>query len=117
MSRISLFFLAIVSVIAGEPANIDPSSFSWQAIVSLIYLIVFGSIVAFSAYSWLLRVAPPARIATYAYVNPVVAILLGWAVAGERLTGRTMLAAAVILGGVALITTGIGRTEQKSFGR
>jgi drug/metabolite transporter (DMT)-like permease len=103
--------LAIVSVIAGEPGSIDPSSFSWQAIVALCYLIVFGSIVAFSAYSWLLRVAPPARIATYAYVNPVVAILLGWAVAGERLTGRAMIAAAVILGGVALITSGISREQ------
>jgi drug/metabolite transporter (DMT)-like permease len=103
--------LAIVSIVAGEPGNIDPSSFSWQAIVSLGYLIVFGSIVAFSAYSWLLRVAPPARIATYAYVNPVVAILLGWAIADERLTGRTMLAAAVILGGVALITSGISREQ------
>jgi drug/metabolite transporter (DMT)-like permease len=103
------FALVLVSIIAGEPGRIDPSTFSWQAIVSLAYLIVFGSIVAFSAYSWLLRVAPPARIATYAYVNPVVAIFLGWLFAGEKLTSRTMLAAAVILGGVALITTGISR--------
>lgn len=101
--------LALVSIIAGEPGRIDPSSFSWQAIVALAYLIVFGSIVAFSAYSWLLRVAPPARIATYAYVNPVVAMFLGWLFAGEKLTSRTMLAAGVILGGVALITTGISR--------
>jgi drug/metabolite transporter (DMT)-like permease len=73
-------------------------------------LIVFGSIIAFSAYSWLLRVAPPARISTYAYVNPVVAMLLGWAMAGETLSLRTLTAAGVILGGVALITTGINRS-------
>ncbi|MGQ0815436.1 MAG: EamA family transporter [Gemmatimonadota bacterium] len=101
--------LVIVSLLAGEPAQLDPAAFSWQAIVSLGYLIVFGSIIAFSAYSWLLRVAAPARIATYAYVNPVVAMLLGWALADEKLTPRTLMAAAVILGGVALITSGINR--------
>ena len=101
--------LAVVSVLAGEPGRIRPEAFSWQSVAALGYLIVFGSIVAFSAYSWLLRVAPPARIATYAYVNPVVAMLLGWALADEALSLRTLLAAGVILGGVALITTGINR--------
>jgi drug/metabolite transporter (DMT)-like permease len=102
--------LVLVSFIAGEPARINADAFSWQAGLALSYLIVFGSIIAFSAYSWLLRVAPPARISTYAYVNPVVAMLLGWAMAGETLSLRTLTAAGVILGGVALITTGINRS-------
>jgi len=102
--------LVLVSVVAGEPAQIHPDRISAEGIVALAYLIVFGSVVAFSAYSWLLRVQPPARIATYAYVNPVVAMLLGWLIAGERLTVMTIAAAAVILGGVALITTGMNRT-------
>lgn len=101
--------LAIFAVVAGEPARLHPSDFSWQSIVALAYLIIFGSIVAFSAYSWLLRVAKPARIATYAYVNPVVAMFLGWIALGERLTLRTLGAAVVILAGVALITTGMNR--------
>ncbi len=65
---------------------------------------VFGSIVAFTSYVWLLRVSTPARVSTYAYVNPIVAVLLGWAFAGEALTPRMMVAAAVIVSGVALIT-------------
>lgn len=101
--------LVVVSLAAGEASRIDPSAFSWQSIAGLLYLIVFGSIVAFSAFSWLLRVAPPARVSTYAYVNPVVAMFLGWAFAGEKLSLRTFGAAAVILAGVALITTGINR--------
>lgn len=101
--------LVVVSFVAGEPARITAASFSLQAVLAIGYLIVFGSIIAFSAYSWLLRVAHPARIATYAYVNPVVAMILGWAFAGERLTGRTFGAAAVILAGVVLITSGIAR--------
>lgn len=101
--------LAVVSLVAGEPARITSAAFSLQAILAIGYLIVFGSIIAFSAYSWLLRVAHPARIATYAYVNPIVAMLLGWAFADERLTGRTLGAAAVILAGVVLITSGIAR--------
>jgi drug/metabolite transporter (DMT)-like permease len=60
---------------------------------------------AFTAYSWLLRVTPPSLAATYAYVNPVVAVLLGWAFAGESLSLRTMIAAAVIVAAVVLITT------------
>ena len=66
---------------------------------------VFGSLVAFTAYSWLLKHAPPARVATYAYVNPVVAVLLGWVVAHEALTAQMLAGAAVIIGSVILITT------------
>jgi drug/metabolite transporter (DMT)-like permease len=101
--------LTLIALVAGESTRFRPAEFSWQGVAALAYLIIFGSIVAFSAYSWLLRVANPARIATYAYVNPVVAIFLGWLVVDEKLTLRTIVAAGVILGGVALITSGINR--------
>ena len=64
---------------------------------------LFGSMLAFSAYVWLLRVTTPVRVGTYAYVNPVVALLLGWAFAGETLTGRALLAAGLILSAVMVI--------------
>ena len=68
------------------------------------YLVVFGSVVAYSAYSWLLRVAQPAKISTDAFVNPVVAMLLGWGFAGEKMSGRVLIAAVIVLAGVVLIT-------------
>jgi drug/metabolite transporter (DMT)-like permease len=71
---------------------------------AVLYLIVFGSLIGFSAYTWLLRVSTPARVSTYAYVNPVIAVLLGWAAGGETLGLRTLLAAAIILAGVVVIT-------------
>ena len=77
---------------------------SLRSALGLLYLIVLGSIVAFSAYIWLLRVSTPSRVSTYAYVNPVVAVFLGWALAGEALTARMLVAATVIVSGVALIT-------------
>jgi drug/metabolite transporter (DMT)-like permease len=77
-----------------------------KSLLAVLYLIVFGAIIGYSAYVWLLRVVSPARVSTYAYVNPVVAVLLGWALAGEALTARMGVAAVVIIGGVALITVG-----------
>ena len=71
----------------------------------MIYLIVFGSWIAFSAYAWLLRTVPTALVSTYAYVNPLVAVCLGWAVLSEPLSVRTIAAGAIILGAVALIVT------------
>jgi drug/metabolite transporter (DMT)-like permease len=75
-------------------------------VLALVYLVVFGSLVGFSAYVWLLGVSTPARVSTYAYVNPVVAVMLGWAVLDEPLTPRVLAAAAVIILAVAVITTG-----------
>ena len=74
-----------------------------RAILATVYLLVFGSIVGFTAYLWLLRVTTVARVSTYAYVNPIVAVLLGWLLAGETVTPRTFLAATVIVSAVALI--------------
>jgi len=96
--------LLLLSVLLGEPWGFHASAVSLRSALGLLYLIVFGSIVAFSAYIWLLRVSTPARVSTYAYVNPVVAVLLGWALAGEALTVRVAVAAAIIVSGVALIT-------------
>lgn len=89
----------------GEWTTIRPGGFGLGAWLGFGYLVVFGSLVAFTAYSWLLKHAAPARVATYAYVNPVVAVLLGWAVLGEKLTGAMLVGAAVIVGSVVLITS------------
>lgn len=96
--------LALTGLLAGEAARFDLAEGSARSWLSLAYLVVFGSIIAFSAYTYLLRVSTPARVSTYAYVNPVVAVLLGWAFANEPITARTLVAAAVILAGVAILT-------------
>jgi drug/metabolite transporter (DMT)-like permease len=74
--------------------------------VALAYLVVAGSLLAFSAYAWLLRAAPTPLVATYAYVNPVVAVLLGWLFAGEAVTPRMVVAGTIIVAAVALIASG-----------
>jgi drug/metabolite transporter (DMT)-like permease len=95
--------LLLAGLASGQVSDLNPSRISIQSILALCYLIAFGSLVAFTAYVWLLRVTLPARAATYAYVNPVVAVFLGWALAGEPLTARTLLAAAIIIGSVVII--------------
>ena len=97
--------LMIVAALHGDMSGFQLTAVSWQSWVSYLYLIVFGSIIAFSAYVWLLKVSTAARISTYAYVNPVVALLLGWLVAGETMSTRAMIAAAMIIAAVVIITT------------
>lgn len=97
--------LLVLGFVTREPARLALSSVSLRSFLALGYLALFGSIVAFTAYIWLLRVSTPARVSTYAYINPVVAIFLGWALAGEALTARTLLAAAIVITAVAIITT------------
>jgi drug/metabolite transporter (DMT)-like permease len=97
--------LLVASLLSGEGALVGARPIEPRAIGALAYLIVVGSLLTFSAYIWLLRVSSPARVATYAYVNPVVAVLLGWSVAGEQLTSQNIAAALLIVGGVALIIT------------
>jgi drug/metabolite transporter (DMT)-like permease len=96
----------VVGSALGEWADVRLSHTHASAWIGLAYLIVFGSIVAYSAYTWLLRRVPTPIVSTYAYVNPAVAVLLGWLVAGEQITGRTLAAAAVIIAGVSLIVSG-----------
>jgi drug/metabolite transporter (DMT)-like permease len=95
--------LLLVSAAAGEVTEVG--AVSATSILAMLYLIVFGSWLAFSAYSWLLRSAPTSLVSTYAYVNPLVAVFLGWAFLSEPVSLRTIVAGAVILGGVALIVT------------
>src|SRR5262249_29874844 len=95
--------LALVGAATGELARFDPSAVSAKSLVATVYLLVFGSIVGFSAYLWLLRVTTVARVSTYAYVNPVIAVLLGWALADQPFSPRVALATSVIVGAVALI--------------
>jgi drug/metabolite transporter (DMT)-like permease len=106
--------LTIAGVLHGELASLDVAQFTLRSLAGWAYLIVFGSIVAFTAYAWLLRVSTPARVSTYAYVNPIVAVLLGWALASEPLTTRMIVAAAVIVSGVALITLAPRPTKPAS---
>ena len=98
-----------MAVLAGEPARFDPATVSTASIGAFLYLAVVGSLLAFTAYGWLLRVAPLPLVATYAYVNPVVAVILGAIVLQEPIDPRTILAGGVIIGAVALIVTARGR--------
>jgi drug/metabolite transporter (DMT)-like permease len=94
-----------VGTVTGEWGRLDVSKISLTSVVAVGYLIVFGALVAYTAYTYLINHAPPARAATYAYVNPVVAVFLGWLFRGEPLTIRTVIAAAIIIGSVVIITT------------
>ena len=89
----------------GEFGHLDVAGISAVSWWALAYLIVFGAIIGYSAYIWLLTAVPPALAGTYAYVNPVVAMFLGWWLASEPVSSRSLLAAAVIIGSVVIITT------------
>jgi drug/metabolite transporter (DMT)-like permease len=104
--------LLTVSVVAGEPAHVHLQSVTSRSMLGFLYLVVFGSLVAYSAYTWLLRTTPISLTSTYAYVNPVVAVFLGWAFGNERLTPLTLLGAAIIVAAVGVITT--FRSSQRS---
>jgi drug/metabolite transporter (DMT)-like permease len=91
--------------LTGEVQNLHLASISQRSWLAVAYLIAFGSGIGFTAYIYILKNSTAARVATYAFVNPVVALLLGWILAGEVLTLRTLLAAVVILGAVILVIT------------
>jgi drug/metabolite transporter (DMT)-like permease len=93
----------IAGTLTGELSGLDPSTWSARSLVALAYLVVFGSLVAFTAFTWLLQHTPVTRAMTYAYVNPVVAVALGWLVLGESITPSMLGGAALILASVALI--------------
>jgi drug/metabolite transporter (DMT)-like permease len=99
-----------VAVVTGEPGRFAIADVDTGSLVALGYLVTAGSIVAFTAYRWLLRNASTVLVGSYAYVNPVVAVLLGWAFAGELVTGRTLLGGAIVLSSVVLLVT--GRPDQ-----
>ncbi|MBI2776528.1 MAG: EamA family transporter [Chloroflexi bacterium] len=109
LASIVLFGEAFVT---GEFATFDPAAVTSRSIIALAYLIVFGSLVAYNAYAWLLRNAPLSLVGTYAYVNPVVALGLGALVLSEPVTPRTLVASAIILVAVAMIVTARGRASR-----
>lgn len=96
-------WLLLFGLATGQAGRVTIAALSLKSLLSLGYLILFGSLVGFTAYIWLLGATTASRVSTYAYVNPVVAVLLGWAFAGEAMTLRTALAAAIIVIAVALI--------------
>jgi drug/metabolite transporter (DMT)-like permease len=97
--------MLIMSVVTGDWRQFSWSTVSGLSVFSFWYLVVAGSIIGYTAYVYLLGVVSAAKASTYAYVNPIIAVVLGWLFANEPLGGRTLIAAAVILGGVAIITT------------
>ncbi|MBL8704734.1 MAG: EamA family transporter, partial [Rhodospirillales bacterium] len=97
--------LLALAGIKGEFAAFDARTVPFYAWAGLVYMIVAGSLWAFSAYVWLIGVISPTRVATYAFINPVVAVILGWAVAGETVTMATLAAMAVIVAAVAVVVT------------
>ncbi len=88
----------------GELTNFSPASVSLRSWLALAYLIIFGSLIAFTAFVWLLKVEPASRVSTHAFVNPVVAVFLGWSLAGEALTTPMLVAACIVVVSVMLIT-------------
>ena len=104
--------LAVMAGLAGELGTFDPGAVTRDSLVAFAYLTVIGSILAFTVYGWMLRAAPLPPVATYAYVNPVVAVILGSLVLGEAIEPRTVLAGGVIIFAVALIVTARGRMKR-----
>ena len=97
--------MLLVGLARGELRGFDPAQVTMQSLGAFAYLVVIGGVVGYSSYAWLLRHCEPAKVATYAYVNPIVAVLLGVAFAGEKLSMRMLMAAALIIGSVALVIT------------
>jgi drug/metabolite transporter (DMT)-like permease len=97
--------LLLTGLFTGETSGLHLADVTTRSVLSLVYLIVLGSIVAFSVYTWLVSASSPSMLSTYAYVNPVIAVFLGWVFAGEALGARTMVATAVIIAGVILVST------------
>jgi drug/metabolite transporter (DMT)-like permease len=96
--------MLLVALVDGEAARFSPAQVTRSAGLAWLYLVVAGSLVGYCSYIWLLKHTTAARASTYAYVNPVVAVLLGWRLLGEPLTARTLAASAVIVTGVVIIT-------------
>lgn len=96
--------IGVFSVVTGDAATLDLSAITPTSLVAMAHLTIMSSVVAFSAYTWLMKVVSPSQVATYAYVNPVIAMFLGWLLANEPITTPKVVAAFIILAGVVLIT-------------
>jgi drug/metabolite transporter (DMT)-like permease len=107
--------LAVAAAARGELSDLDLARVSGESLFGVAYLVVVGSLVGFSSYVWLLRVAPISLVATYAYVNPVIAVLLGWALLDEVVDARVLLAGGAIVAAVALIVS--APAPERELGR
>ena len=99
----------LTSLVTGEHHQAQWATISWNTIFALLYLVTVGSLIGYMAYVWLLSVRPPALVGTYAYVNPVVAVFLGWLMVGEQISRQQVIALAIILAGVILVTLSKGK--------
>jgi len=106
--------LLVAAAVTGELTGFTFAQVSAASWIGLFYLFLVGSLLGFTVFAWLVQVAPLPRLSTYAYVNPVVAVILGWLIAGEPLTPRTLLAAVVIVVAVAMIVTARGRAMRRT---
>ena len=106
--------LGVGALAAGELGRVHAHAVGWRPLVALVYLVIFGSLIGFSAYSWLLRKAPISLVSTYAYVNPVVAVILGAVVLAEPVTMHELIGGAVVLAAVALIVGGSGGSRRRN---
>jgi drug/metabolite transporter (DMT)-like permease len=98
--------LALAGAVRGEFGRVTPAMLTLTPLLAIAFLVVFGSIAGFGSYVWLLRNTTPTRASTYAFVNPLIAVLLGWAIAGEELGRRTFIASALIVSSVAAVVLG-----------
>lgn len=98
------FLLLVFAAFNGEFNRFHPSALTGQSLWSMVYLILFGSVVAYTSYIWLMKNVNPTWVSTYAFVNPVVAVVLGWSIGGETLQGTALISAMVILAAVIIIT-------------
>ncbi len=106
--------LLLAGTVAREYRGFSIASVSSRSWLALAYLIVFGSIVAFTAYNWLMEHYSPTFVATHTYINPVVAVLLGWLLAGEAVTLNVLVSAAMVIGAVMLVDRGTARLQRAS---
>lgn len=106
--------LVVVGSLIGEVGQANVAAFSGESVAAFLYLVLFGSIVAFTAYTWLLAHAPMSTVATYAYVNPIVAVALGAIFLSEPITVRTLIAGTIIIGAVVAMVSGRPRTVEQS---
>jgi drug/metabolite transporter (DMT)-like permease len=100
----------LLAAFSGARGEFDDATFTSDALLATAYMVVVGSLIGFSAYVWLLKTVPASTVSTYAYVNPVIAVVLGWAFNDEVITGRTLVAGAAIVVGVALM---VSRSAEK----
>jgi drug/metabolite transporter (DMT)-like permease len=104
--------LAIAGLVTGEGSHFSLVAISARSWWAMVYLVLIGALLGFSAYTYILQNASPSKASTYAYVNPAVAVFLGWALAGESITPRMLIGAAIIIGAVVVITSAKSRAFE-----